>query len=221
MRLTLPKRQKISSMKLFSITLASSALAQSCPDSDLQTRCEDFCNAELAECYGACSSSSCQYECLGEAARCGAACPCNDECPQGCAGCANPVCSCKDLHLNGEHEFCVDKFSDEHAACMKVELCQDFFQSVSRLALMTPVLRTAAWSSKQLSLSALAEAIAPEAVPVTTLHASAMQFFSTRKCDLWEKSSAAMGPSLSSVDSDRSSMLSSMQRAMLTSGAST
>ena len=109
-------------MKLFSISLVPSVLGQSCPDSDLQRRCEDFCNAELAECYAACSNSSCQYECLGVAARCGAACPCNDECPNGCAGCPNPVCSCKDLHLNGEHEFCVDKFSDEHAACMKVRL---------------------------------------------------------------------------------------------------
>ena len=92
---------------------------------------------------------------------------------------------------------------------------------MSRLALMIPALRTAAWRSKLTSPSVLVEATVLVVVLATISRASDTLFFLTRRCDLLERSSAEMVASSSSVDLDRSSMLSSMLPATLTSRVST
>lgn len=55
---------------------------------------------------------------MGDASRCGAACPCNSDCLNGCEGCANSVCSCKDPRENAEYNFCMKNALDEEKKCI-------------------------------------------------------------------------------------------------------
>ena len=57
----------------------------------LANECSDICKAENNECKSTCSSISACYECDTEMLKCIEACPCRDQCPDGCNGCQNPI----------------------------------------------------------------------------------------------------------------------------------
>ncbi|CAG5077986.1 Oidioi.mRNA.OKI2018_I69.PAR.g8862.t1.cds [Oikopleura dioica] len=108
-------------MKFLLLLFLSAFISAQCPDLVLKERCEQMCNQELFDCLSNCEStakSDCHYICMGDASRCGAACPCNNDCLNGCEGCANPVCSCKNPRENSEYNFCMKKALDEERNCI-------------------------------------------------------------------------------------------------------
>ena len=46
------------------------------------------------------------------------ACPCESECIDGCEGCHNPVCQCKEKRENPEWNSCIDSNSIKLGRCM-------------------------------------------------------------------------------------------------------
>ena len=46
------------------------------------------------------------------------ACPCESECIDGCDGCDNPVCECKDKRENAPWNSCIDSNSIKLGRCM-------------------------------------------------------------------------------------------------------
>ena len=63
-------------------------------DQELAQRCEMECDMALVQCNNYCSNSACWSECARVFAECQSSCPCNDQCPNGCEDCPNPICVC-------------------------------------------------------------------------------------------------------------------------------
>ena len=71
---------------------------------------------------------------------CYSACPCFDDCPNGCDGCPNSICTCKEPPKNNTfYRQCIDEASDELKTCIvdspadkaSYELCVEDFMVAS------------------------------------------------------------------------------------------
>ena len=78
-----------------------------------------------------CSSTNCLLECGRVLNECNTGCPCELGCPNGCAGCANPICVCGDQSTpqNDENlKTCVGQNSMELGQCIldcdENEICE-------------------------------------------------------------------------------------------------
>ena len=68
-----------------------------------------------------CSSTNCLVECGRVLNECNSGCPCELGCPNGCAGCANPICVCGDQSTpqNDENlKTCIGQNSIELGQCI-------------------------------------------------------------------------------------------------------
>ena len=68
-----------------------------------------------------CSSTNCLVECGRVLNECNTGCPCELGCPNGCAGCANPICVCGDQSTpeNDENlKNCIGQNSIELGQCI-------------------------------------------------------------------------------------------------------
>jgi hypothetical protein len=72
-----------------------------CPDLDKNEICNSQCASDRNECLNFCTPEdySCPSRCDAAFLECQVSCPCGNECPQGCAGCANPVCTASEYLL--------------------------------------------------------------------------------------------------------------------------
>ncbi|CBY23939.1 unnamed protein product [Oikopleura dioica] len=123
-----------------------------CPDQDLQAKCEGICGQNYFECTGLCNGDhNCELLCLNDLPVCALDCPCAVNCPNGCDGCPNEVCSCYQPQLDSPfyktcmseastmfngcvmgcplnttcHENCFSDFQDEAERCPCADLCPD------------------------------------------------------------------------------------------------
>jgi len=75
------------------LSLGQVSFAQICPDHELLEICEQYCLNDQIDCFVACGSdTNCVADCNRAHARCSSDCPCNENCPNGCYGCSNPLC---------------------------------------------------------------------------------------------------------------------------------
>lgn len=72
-----------------------------CPDLDKNEICNSQCASDRNECLNFCTPDdySCPSRCDAAFLECQVSCPCGNECPQGCAGCANPICTASEYLL--------------------------------------------------------------------------------------------------------------------------
>ncbi|CAG5112316.1 Oidioi.mRNA.OKI2018_I69.chr2.g6543.t1.cds [Oikopleura dioica] len=77
----------------------------SCPDLDKFEICTANCTTALDSCKDACNpvDYSCPGRCDATALECNSSCPCGNDCPNGCQGCANAVCSAEEYVLIINH----------------------------------------------------------------------------------------------------------------------
>ena len=76
---------------------------------------------DYVDCTLQCSSTNCLVECGRVLNECDTSCPCELGCPNGCAGCANPICVCGD-HITPPNEenlkSCVKQNSIDLGQCI-------------------------------------------------------------------------------------------------------
>ena len=63
-------------------------------DQDIGARCEHQCETDYIDCSLACSDANCLLDCGRALNDCVQDCPCNNNCPNGCVDCQNPICVC-------------------------------------------------------------------------------------------------------------------------------
>ena len=56
--------------------------------------CEGICNQTYIDCVDRCGENECYTKCAANRESCLKACPCNDDCPDGCEFCNNQACAC-------------------------------------------------------------------------------------------------------------------------------
>lgn len=63
--------------------------------------CISQCASDKDECKNFCTPDdyTCGTRCDAAFLECQSSCPCDTECPQGCAGCGNPICTASDYLL--------------------------------------------------------------------------------------------------------------------------
>ena len=80
---------------------------------------ESYCDRDYVNCEDACESKSCERGCLVDYIDCFRQCPCEQDCPNGCDGCAHSICTCKNPGLeNKHHKQCMTEAMDEQYACL-------------------------------------------------------------------------------------------------------
>jgi len=80
---------------LFSLVqgnLVEVAKPRTCIDEDIGQQCEGQCEIGYVDCTVSCSNTNCLTECARIFTECVNDCPCNTNCPHGCAGCRHPIC---------------------------------------------------------------------------------------------------------------------------------
>ncbi|CAG5109783.1 Oidioi.mRNA.OKI2018_I69.chr2.g4272.t1.cds [Oikopleura dioica] len=71
-------------------------------------------------CLESCESSSCERTCLHDYTSCYVSCPCFDECPSGCDGCASQYCVCDQAQIDNDgYKQCIDRSSKSFDECIK------------------------------------------------------------------------------------------------------
>ena len=94
-----------------------------CPDLDKNEICISQCASDLNVCQNLCTPEdySCQTRCDATFLECQVSCPCGSECPQGCAGCANPICNAS------EYLLILNSYAADHnlgQSCKSAELAE-------------------------------------------------------------------------------------------------
>ena len=56
--------------------------------------CEDNCDDTYIDCLSSCGVYDCYSKCAANWDICYKACPCSDDCPDGCDFCDNSACAC-------------------------------------------------------------------------------------------------------------------------------
>ena len=59
-----------------------------------QKICENNCNLTYIDCLDRCGENECYSTCAANWEACYKACPCSDDCPDGCEFCDNQACAC-------------------------------------------------------------------------------------------------------------------------------
>ncbi|CAG5105170.1 Oidioi.mRNA.OKI2018_I69.chr1.g1897.t1.cds [Oikopleura dioica] len=112
-----------------------------CPDEETAILCDGFCYVEYLECKENCDTANCERTCLSEYTRCYDSCPCFADCPNGCEGCANSICTCSSPQTNNSfYKQCIKEASQGLNDCIGnctanetcFEDCFDDFLMVSR-----------------------------------------------------------------------------------------
>ena len=95
-----------------------------CSSVDLETaeECEEICIGEMVDCIIECAGdSTCASACSRAQIGCVDACPCHSLCYEGCDGCANHICTCRDHKEDFNYQNCLldaeIKFGDCFIGC--------------------------------------------------------------------------------------------------------
>ena len=92
-----------------------------CSDFNQGVECGRSCQEAELECRNACSDDddrSCEYHCLKSLSACIEACPCFDECLNGCDGCESDYCQCVDPESNADYIFCQRAAEAQYNRCV-------------------------------------------------------------------------------------------------------
>ncbi|CAG5091450.1 Oidioi.mRNA.OKI2018_I69.PAR.g13054.t1.cds [Oikopleura dioica] len=76
----------------FSVFNFSVPLAETCVDENLFNECYSLCRIEFLKCRENCENALCETSCERNFEDCTSSCPCGTNCPNGCLGCAHPIC---------------------------------------------------------------------------------------------------------------------------------
>ncbi|CBY17767.1 unnamed protein product [Oikopleura dioica] len=93
----------------------------SCIDNDLGNLCDTECRVVYIGCRQECTEIYCENACVSEYSNCLSDCPCGLNCPEGCEGCAHPLCTpspCEDLDNNADYQRCKKQLTKELNECL-------------------------------------------------------------------------------------------------------
>ncbi|CAG5109784.1 Oidioi.mRNA.OKI2018_I69.chr2.g4273.t1.cds [Oikopleura dioica] len=127
--------------RLASIAKRPKIVDRRCPDEEIGLICDSQCFSSFEECVESCETSSCERSCLYEYTSCYVDCPCFENCPNGCDGCPNSLCSCSNAETdNDDYKQCISQSSQRFNQCVEgcppdemcFDVCIEDFKDASR-----------------------------------------------------------------------------------------